>query len=62
MFCPDCGSTVYYALESASDAVAVPLGAFADPSFPAPWVEVWESRRHPWVEVRLQSLPNAASV
>jgi hypothetical protein len=48
-FCPECGSTVFYRLESRPDLVAVPVGAFADPSFPAPWVSVWESRRHPWV-------------
>jgi hypothetical protein len=45
-FCPDCGATVYYVLENASDTVAVPVGAFADPGFPAPRVSVWESRRH----------------
>src|SRR5262249_35594225 len=48
-FCPQCGSTVYYVLESAPDVVAVPVGAFADPSFPEPTVSVWESRRHAWV-------------
>lgn len=48
-FCPDCGATVFYKTESQPELVAVPLGAFADPSFPAPWVSVWESRRHPWV-------------
>jgi hypothetical protein len=30
-------------------AEAVPLGAFADPSFPPPTVSVYGSRRHPWV-------------
>ena len=48
-FCPECGATVFYTLASQPDLVAVPLGAFADPGFPAPWVSVWESRRHPWV-------------
>jgi hypothetical protein len=48
-FCPTCGSTVFYTLEGADDVIAVPLGAFADPSFPQPWVSVYESRRHPWV-------------
>ena len=33
------------------DAVAVPIGAFADPAFPPPRISVWESRRHPWVAV-----------
>ena len=29
--------------------IAVPVGAFADPDFPAPRVSVWEDRMHPWV-------------
>jgi hypothetical protein len=48
-FCPECGATVFYRAEGASELIAVPVGAFADPSFPAPRVSVWESRRHPWV-------------
>ena len=48
-FCPDCGATVFYKTESAPELIAVPVGAFADPTFPAPWVSVYESRRHPWV-------------
>jgi hypothetical protein len=50
-FCPDCGSTVFFQSASAPDIVGVPVGAFADPTFPAPWVSVWESRRHAWVEL-----------
>jgi hypothetical protein len=50
-FCPDCGATVFYLEPRAPDVIAVPIGAFADPSFPAPTVSVWESRRHPWVVV-----------
>jgi hypothetical protein len=48
-FCPECGATVFYTLPSAPHVVAVPVGAFADPGFPAPWVSVYESRRHPWL-------------
>jgi hypothetical protein len=48
-FCPDCGATVFYTLATAPDVTAVPIGAFAEPSFPAPTVSVYESRRHPWV-------------
>ena len=29
--------------------VAVAIGAFADPAFPAPTIAVWEECRHPWV-------------
>ncbi len=48
-FCPDCGATVYYVLDSAPQVVAVPVGAFADPAFPPPEISVWESRKHPWI-------------
>jgi hypothetical protein len=47
-FCPECGATVYYRLESVPDAIAVPVGAFAAPEFPPPTISVYESRRHPW--------------
>jgi len=50
-FCPECGGTVYWTTDEASDLIAVPLGAFADPAFPPPRVSVYESRRHPWVEL-----------
>ena len=50
-FCPDCGATVFYRTGAGSDQVAVPIGAFAEPSFPPPTVSVWEVRRHPWVVV-----------
>lgn len=38
-------------LATAPDVVAVPIGAFADPTFPPPRISVYESRRHPWLEV-----------
>jgi hypothetical protein len=48
-FCPDCGGTVFYTTSDRPDLIAVPVGAFADPSFPAPTVSVYGHRRHPWV-------------
>jgi hypothetical protein len=48
-FCPDCGATVFYKSESAPDTIAVPVGAFADPEFPAPRVAVYGDRRHGWL-------------
>jgi hypothetical protein len=50
-FCPKCGCTVYYELEELHEFLAIPVGAFADPNFPAPRVSVYESRKHPWVVV-----------
>jgi hypothetical protein len=48
-FCPRCGATVYYLDEDAPETIAIPVGAFADPEFPAPRVSVWEVRKHEWV-------------
>jgi hypothetical protein len=50
-FCPDCGATVFWRLDAVPDAIAVPIGAFADPAFPPPTVSVWGARRHPWVSL-----------
>ena len=50
-FCPNCGSTVFYLPEQEADLIAVAVGAFADPAFPAPEFSVYEHTRHPWVEV-----------
>lgn len=47
-FCPDCGATVYYRLDQLPEAIAIPVGAFADSSFPPPRVSIYEARRHPW--------------
>lgn len=48
-FCPSCGSTVYYEPGGMQEYVAIPVGAFADPSFPPPTISVYESRMHNWV-------------
>ena len=49
-FCPACGATVWYWFGDGNFR-AVPVGAFADPTFPVPGVSVYEERRHPWVSV-----------
>jgi hypothetical protein len=48
-FCPTCGSTVYWENTGFPELFAVAIGTFADPSFPAPTIAVWEEMRHPWV-------------
>jgi hypothetical protein len=50
-FCPVCGTTVFHTEEGHNGSVSVAVGAFADPSFPAPQVSVYDSRRHPWVQL-----------
>jgi hypothetical protein len=48
-FCPTCGCTVYYEMQLLPEFIAIPVGAFADPGFPAPTVSVYEDRMHAWV-------------
>jgi hypothetical protein len=48
-FCPTCGATVYYFMEGGEDSIAIPVGAFAESSFPAPTFSVYEDRMHSWV-------------
>lgn len=49
-FCPSCGSTVYWQLGAFPEYIAVALGMFADPGYPAPKISVWEKTRHPWTQ------------
>ena len=57
-FCPDCSATVHYRNDHIPGFISVPVGAFADPSFPPPNVSVYHGadRRYPWVEIRTEPL------
>ena len=56
-FCPDCGTTVHYRIDTQPGVIAIPVGAFADPAFPPPFVSVYDaSRRCDWVEIRAEPL------
>jgi hypothetical protein len=48
-FCPTCGSTVFWEAEGTPDRLSVAVGAFADPSFPAPLRTVWTESKHGWL-------------
>ncbi|RDS83359.1 GFA family protein [Dyella psychrodurans] len=48
-FCPNCGATVYYTSEGSEEMVAIPVGVFAEPAFPAPIISIYEERKHGWV-------------
>ncbi|MGF6533911.1 hypothetical protein P3T20_004715 [Paraburkholderia sp. GAS206C] len=50
-FCPTCGSRVYYTNEERENSIIITVGAFADPTFPAPTFSVYEERMHSWVEM-----------
>lgn len=48
-FCPSCGATVHY--EIGEGSVAIPVGTFAEPGFPAPTFSVYEERKQAWVSL-----------
>ena len=50
-FCPSCGSTVAYTLDSMPGLTAIPVGAFADPAFPPPDYSVYEGRKPEWLTI-----------
>src|ERR1700756_30443 len=41
-FCPTCGTTVFHTEEGVDDSVSIAVGAFADPTFPAPRASVYD--------------------
>ena len=48
-FCPTCGTRIFYAIERRPGMISIPVGAFADPDFPPPTVEVYGERRCSWL-------------
>jgi len=50
-FCPICGTTLYWTIDSNPGVIAVALGAFAEPGFGAPTIAVYERSRHLFVNV-----------
>ena len=50
-FCPVCGTTVFHTEEGQNGSVSIAVGAFADSGFPPPQVSVYNSRKHPWVQL-----------
>lgn len=50
-FCPNCGSTVWYTQDVAPELIAIAVGAFGDPTFPAPTRSNYDHCRHAWVRL-----------
>jgi len=48
-FCPVCGVTVFFRVESKPSIIAVAAGGFADQDFPGPPKFYWSSRKHRWL-------------
>ena len=56
-FCPACGATVHYRIDTQPGLTAIPACAFADPSFPSPFLSFFhESRKCTWIEIRSEPL------
>jgi len=47
-FCTTCGSTVFWRF-TGRRIVAIAVGNFADPDFPAPTIELHTPQRHHWL-------------
>jgi len=50
-FCPTCGATISYICDAMEGVTAIPVGAFADSTFPPPGYSVYEVRKHDWVTI-----------
>ncbi|MGZ3694282.1 MAG: GFA family protein [Bdellovibrionota bacterium] len=50
-FCPTCGSTVFWELQGMAEFWIVAIGAFANPSLPAPTFSVYRARKHHWMTI-----------
>ncbi|NYT42624.1 GFA family protein [Sphingomonas sp. R-74633] len=55
-FCTECGGTVWYRGGGLPDLMAIPIGCFADPGFPAPFYSVYEARKHDWLEITAEGV------
>ena len=40
---------MYYVIEGREDSIIIPVGVFAEPTFPRPTFSVYEERMHSWV-------------
>ena len=48
-FCRACAVSVWYEIERRPGVISIPVGAFADPDFPPPTIEVYGERRCAWL-------------
>lgn len=50
-FCPECGATMLYRVAMRAGTVSIPAGAFGDPDFPPPTIQVYTDGAVPWLDV-----------
>lgn len=48
-FCPNCGASLYFFSSRDPNRVGIAVGAFADPTFPAPHRSVFDESKHGWI-------------
>lgn len=53
-FCPACGTSLFWRSDRNPGMTGIAVGAFGDPSFPAPVRSVWERSQHAWVSVPVE--------
>ena len=58
-FCPECGSTVFWDIDSAPDLFGVAVGGFTDPTFPPPMIAGFEAYGAEWA-LNVSELPMPA--
>jgi hypothetical protein len=51
-FCPACGGTVLWEASKREGLIAIAVGMFGDPTFPPPARSIFETTKHPWLELR----------
>lgn len=54
-FCPTCGSSVFATASKHPMLTGLAAGAIADPALPAPIRSVWETTRHHWVKMPVET-------
>lgn len=50
-FCPNCAATLYYQFPDQAEFASIPVGAFADASFPIPQFSVYNENKHVWLNL-----------
>jgi hypothetical protein len=53
-FCPECGATITYRVAMRPGSVSIPVGAFGDPDFPPPFIQVYTDGKVPWTDVNVR--------
>ncbi|MGL6258767.1 GFA family protein [Vibrio sp. WXL103] len=50
-FCMNCGSVVSLELDGLPNFITIPVGLFADQTFPRPKLSLYQGRKHDWLNI-----------